>query len=62
MYALCVALEQRENEKLLKSNMRLEQENDALARELLSSKINLRKDLDQVRTLTPMPLMRHGMP
>lgn len=30
--------------------MRLEQENDDLAHELVSSKIALRKDLDNVRT------------
>ncbi|XP_013794115.2 rab GTPase-activating protein 1-like [Limulus polyphemus] len=36
----------RENKCLLESNMRLEQENDDLAHELVTSKIQLRKDLD----------------
>lgn len=37
---------QMENKRLVYSNMRLEQENDDLARELVSSKITLRKQLD----------------
>lgn len=37
---------QRENKRLVYGNMRLEQENDDLARELVSSKIDLRKQLD----------------
>lgn len=37
---------QLENKRLVYSNMRLEQENDDLARELVSSKIHLRKQLD----------------
>ncbi|RWS11044.1 rab GTPase-activating protein 1-like protein [Dinothrombium tinctorium] len=36
----------RENKRLAESNMRLEQENDDLAHELVTSKIQLRKDLD----------------
>ncbi|XP_013782186.1 rab GTPase-activating protein 1-like isoform X2 [Limulus polyphemus] len=36
----------RENKRLLESNMRLEQENDDLAHELVTSKIQLRKELD----------------
>ncbi|CAB1318128.1 unnamed protein product, partial [Coregonus sp. 'balchen'] len=36
----------RENRRLQEANMRLEQENDDLAHELVSSKIALRKDLD----------------
>ncbi|TUP85233.1 Rab GTPase-activating protein 1 [Bagarius yarrelli] len=36
----------RENRRLQEANMRLEQENDDLAHELVSSKISLRKDLD----------------
>ncbi len=40
---------QRENRRLQEANMRLEQENDDLAHELVSSKIALRKDLDNVR-------------
>lgn len=39
---------QRENRRLQEANMRLEQENDDLAHELVSSKIALRKDLDNV--------------
>jgi len=38
---------QRENKRLLEANMRLEQENDDLAHELVTSKISLRKDLDE---------------
>ncbi|XP_017563662.1 rab GTPase-activating protein 1 isoform X1 [Pygocentrus nattereri] len=37
---------ERENRRLQEANMRLEQENDDLAHELVSSKISLRKDLD----------------
>lgn len=37
---------ERENRRLLKANLRLEQENDDLAHELVTSKIALRKDLD----------------
>uniref|UniRef100_A0A673Y2M5 Rab GTPase-activating protein 1 n=1 Tax=Salmo trutta TaxID=8032 RepID=A0A673Y2M5_SALTR len=37
---------ERENRRLQEANMRLEQENDDLAHELVSSKILLRKDLD----------------
>ncbi|XP_034752339.1 rab GTPase-activating protein 1 isoform X2 [Etheostoma cragini] len=37
---------ERENRRLQEANMRLEQENDDLAHELVSSKIALRKDLD----------------
>lgn len=50
---------QRENRRLQEANMRLEQENDDLAHELVTSKIALRKDLDNVsvtelkRKLTP---------
>ncbi|CAF87455.1 unnamed protein product, partial [Tetraodon nigroviridis] len=40
---------ERENRRLQEANMRLEQENDDLAHELVSSKIALRKDLDNVR-------------
>lgn len=39
---------QRENRRLQEANMRLEQENDDLAHELVTSKIALRKDLDNV--------------
>ncbi|XP_049594949.1 rab GTPase-activating protein 1 isoform X2 [Syngnathus scovelli] len=37
---------ERENRRLQEANMRLEQENDDLAHELVSSKIAMRKDLD----------------
>ncbi|KAH0615601.1 hypothetical protein JD844_005053 [Phrynosoma platyrhinos] len=40
---------ERENRRLQEANMRLEQENDDLAHELVTSKIALRKDLDNVR-------------
>uniref|UniRef100_A0A674PMF0 RAB GTPase activating protein 1 like n=1 Tax=Takifugu rubripes TaxID=31033 RepID=A0A674PMF0_TAKRU len=39
---------QRENRRLQEATMRLEQENDDLAHELVTSKIALRNDLDQV--------------
>ena len=38
----------RENKRLTEMNLRLEQENDDLAHELVSSKIALRNDLDSV--------------
>ncbi|PIO38258.1 hypothetical protein AB205_0134000 [Aquarana catesbeiana] len=41
------AAEQRENRRLQETSMRLEQENDDLAHELVTSKIALRNDLDQ---------------
>lgn len=45
----CVCLfVQRENRRLQEASMRLEQENDDLAHELVTSKIALRNDLDQV--------------
>ena len=43
----CLIL-QRENKRLQETNMRLEQENDDLAHELVTSKIALRNDLDNV--------------
>jgi hypothetical protein len=43
---------QNENQRLLENNMRLEQENDDLAHELVSSKIALRNDLDNVSCLS----------
>jgi len=43
-----IKLMQKENKRLVYSNMRLEQENDDLARELICSKINLRKQLDEL--------------
>jgi len=39
---------ERENKKLLADNLRLDTENDNLARELLTSKIEMRKDIDQI--------------
>lgn len=45
--SLCV-FDQRENRRLQEASMRLEQENDDLAHELVTSKIALRNDLDQV--------------
>lgn len=47
---------QRENRRLQEANMRLEQENDDLAHELVSSKIALRKDLDNVSQTENMSL------
>lgn len=43
---------QVENKRLVYSNMRLEEENDDLARELVSSKIMLRKQLDTLEDVT----------
>ncbi|KAF3821103.1 hypothetical protein GH733_011256 [Mirounga leonina] len=43
---LLMAWVDRENRRLQEANMRLEQENDDLAHELVTSKIALRKDLD----------------
>lgn len=40
-----------ENKRLTEMNLRLEQENDDLAHELVNSKISLRNDLDGVRDL-----------
>uniref|UniRef100_A0A8C9EJN4 Rab GTPase-activating protein 1-like n=1 Tax=Pavo cristatus TaxID=9049 RepID=A0A8C9EJN4_PAVCR len=42
-----VTLLERENRRLQEASMRLEQENDDLAHELVTSKIALRNDLDQ---------------
>merc|ERR1719510_1171992 len=39
---------ERENKKLLADNMRLDTENDNLARELVNSKIEMRKDIDKI--------------
>ena len=39
---------ERENKKLLADNLRLDTENDNLARELLTSKIEMRKDIDVI--------------
>ena len=39
---------ERENKKLLADNLRLDTENDNLARELLTSKIEMRKDIDAI--------------
>ena len=39
---------QRENKRLLENNMRLEQENDDLAHELVECKLTLRSELDTV--------------
>ncbi|XP_014920141.2 rab GTPase-activating protein 1-like isoform X11 [Acinonyx jubatus] len=42
-----MTVEERENRRLQEASMRLEQENDDLAHELVTSKIALRNDLDQ---------------
>lgn len=39
---------QKENQRLQETNLRLERENDSLARELVNSKIGLRNQLDDV--------------
>lgn len=48
---------ERENRRLLEDNMRLERENDDLAHELVTSKINMRYSMDKVRSL-PSSLTR----
>lgn len=48
LYARACFFIQRENRRLQEASMRLEQENDDLAHELVTSKIALRNDLDQV--------------
>nr|XP_034301493.1 rab GTPase-activating protein 1 isoform X5 [Crassostrea gigas] len=40
---------ERENKRLLEDNMRLEQENDDLAHELVDSKLTLKSELDEVQ-------------
>lgn len=49
---------QRENRRLQEASMRLEQENDDLAHELVTSKIALRNDLDQVRKIVILTLVQ----
>ena len=49
-YPIILLLVQRENKRLMEANMRLEQENDGLAHELVTSKVTLRNDLDSVST------------
>ena len=39
---------ERENKKLLSDNLRLDTENDNLARQLVNSKIEMRKDIDKI--------------
>jgi hypothetical protein len=39
---------QRENKRMVEDNMRLEQENDDLAHELVDSKLTLKSELDEV--------------
>ena len=43
---------ERENKKLQSEKLRLEMENEYLARELVNSKIEMRKEFDLVRTTT----------
>ena len=40
---------QRENKRLMEANMRLEQENDDMAHELVESKLSLGKKLDEAQ-------------
>ena len=42
---------QRENKRLMEANIRLEQENDDMAHELVESKLNLTNKLDKVSAL-----------
>ena len=48
VHLMCMCCVQRENRRLQEASMRLEQENDDLAHELVTSKISLRNHLDQV--------------
>ncbi|XP_052225511.1 rab GTPase-activating protein 1-like [Dreissena polymorpha] len=43
---------ERENKRLMEANIRLEQENDDMAHELVESKLNLTKQLDQSQDLS----------
>ncbi len=47
---------ERENKKLQSEKLRLEMENEYLARELVNSKIEMRKEFDLVRTKNHRPL------
>ena len=51
LYVDKLCMFQRENKRLIEANMRLEQENDDLAHELVTSKIALRDELDTVSRL-----------
>ena len=48
---LCLSLSQRENKQLRDTILRLEQENDNLAQELVASKVTLRTEMDRVSLL-----------
>lgn len=52
MYSSVLFFSQRENKRLLEDNMRLEQENDDLAHELVDSKLTLKSELDEVNVQT----------
>lgn len=52
MYSSVLFISQRENKRLLEDNMRLEQENDDLAHELVDSKLTLKSELDEVNVQT----------
>lgn len=43
-----VSCEQRENKHLIETNMRLEQENDDLAHELMDSKLSMKSQIEAV--------------
>ena len=43
-----VSTQQRENKQLMHANIRLEQENDELARELIVHRLAMEKQLDKV--------------
>jgi hypothetical protein len=47
---------ERENKKLQSEKLRLEMENEYLARELVNSKIEMRKDIDLVITFRQIVL------
>ena len=52
MYSSVFFFSQREHKRLLEDNMRLEQENDDLAHELVDSKLTLKSELDEVNVQT----------
>jgi len=51
---------ERENKKLLGENMRLDTENDNLARQLVNSKIEMRKEIDKVEDEKEFYEKEHG--
>lgn len=57
--AFCIVTFQRDNRRLMEASMRLEQENDDLAHEMVESKLSLRSQLDTVSSLPLLPWISH---